>query len=454
MINDRGVFPVAEDAPACEEQPLPRTLALCLWALIFTCFMLPGRDGPAAAGGVDWIAFLKLGTRTAVFLWLGISLMRQRRCLQRDRVVTYFAALGVFVCWAVLSCFWSALTYISLGQAFGLTVLFLMAVHISIGSRGERNICRLLWHLETGLLIWSTVILMINRFFPELGGLDRFNPGIVHPTTAAATASLGLVLLLASRLLWGWTWTRVQLWPGVVIYITLLLLAANRTTTFLSLVLLIGMVVAFSDRRVLSALLVLTSLGSGAYLTLDPNWTALESTAGVVFEHIQRGEYGSIQSFSGRTEMWETVWQSYLQAPWIGHGYFVTSPRGELFVWGVWLNWTAHNVFLQLLATTGLVGAMLLGCGLCVPLTQTLRWRATSQHHRRLARLILVLVVWYFVWGLFNESWLGPIEPESVIFWAMLGLAVGMVPRLTERSRSHEMRAHSDSEAFSTLIPG
>jgi O-antigen ligase len=121
----------------------------------------------------------------------------------------------------------------------------------------------------------------------------------------------------------------------------------------------------------------------------------------------------------------------------------VTSAHGEFLMWGMWANWTAHNFALQVLATTGLVGALLLALGLSLPLARAWTRRSHSSWNRRLWYLILLFGAWYFVWGLFNESWLGPLEPESVLFFAVLGLAAGAPQR-------HSAYAGSASELEAT----
>ena len=43
----------------------------------------------------------------------------------------------------------------------------------------------------------------------------------------------------------------------------------------------------------------------------------------------------------------------------------------------------------------------------------------------RVASLTLGVAAWYFGWGVFNSSVLGPLQPESVVFFCVLGLACG-----------------------------
>jgi O-antigen ligase len=123
--------------------------------------------------------------------------------------------------------------------------------------------------------------------------------------------------------------------------------------------------------------------------------------------------------------MWSTVWTSYRQSPWIGHGYFVSSPRGELRVWGNWANWTAHNMALQTLVSTGVIGMGLLAWAVGGPFVRMPRWRRATLHHQKIAWLLGMIAIWYLIWSLFNESIVGQMTPDSVVFFALLGLAAG-----------------------------
>jgi O-antigen ligase len=417
-------------------------LAVCSWLLMLTCFTLPGRFGPETADALDGIALLKLSVRLGTLAVLSLVLLRSRHLPHGGEVLFGLAPLGLFVAWSLLSTAWSPLKSVSLGQSVGLAVLFVIALTTGRACRDETNTRFLLKQLETGLLVFSGLIVLANRVLPQLGSLDRMDPGLIHPTAAASAASLGLVLLVACRLLWGWRWTRVQLVPGVAIYVSLLVLAANRTTLPLTAGILGTLAIWFGGRRLAGITLLAAGVLTTVYVLYDPGWQLAESASAVAVERATRGELEGLHSISGRTDMWVAIWDHYQESPWIGHGYFVTSPRGEFFMWGLWANWTAHSVPLQALVSTGLVGAVLLALGLGLPFARAWTQRSHSPWNTRLWYLILLLGAWYFVWGLFNESWLGSIQPESVVFFIVLGLAAG-----TTHRRSAHAGSASETEA-------
>ena len=46
----------------------------------------------------------------------------------------------------------------------------------------------------------------------------------------------------------------------------------------------------------------------------------------------------------------------------------------------------------------------------------------------RLAVFLTVIGLWYMGWGQLCESFMGPVQPEAVVFFTVLGLAIGAVP--------------------------
>jgi len=239
--------------------------------------------------------------------------------------------------------------------------------------------------------------------------------------------------------------------PGLVVHILLLLIAANRTSLFLTVLLGFILFCVFASRLLVSLFIVAVSIAGTAYVTCDPGWTLAGSAFGDTTTYVSRGQDTDFSDLSGRREMWEVMWGSYRQSPWIGHGHFVSSETGEIYVWYEWTNWTAHNVVLQALVTTGLVGASLLACGVGSPFFRLLRSRRADSHTRKLFHLVLIVGAWFVLWGFFNSSFLGPIEPESVAFFTTFGLAAGhassatcqMAPRRSSGQRASDTFASS-----------
>jgi O-antigen ligase len=327
---------------------------------------------------------------------------------------------------------------VSLGQAGSLMAELLLAGVVAVLWRGERDTSRLLCHLCCSLLAVTVVVLAAHVVSADLSGLTRGGEmegslGIVHPTSAGATASLGLLLLVGSRLLWGWRWPAWLLLPGLSLFGLLLGLAASRMALVMGLVILAVMVAWLLSRYLLACAVLVVSVAGTLFLVADPRLESLDGVFRKGEEYFSRGESAeSMSSLTGRTDLWEAIWASFRESPWRGHGYFVTSKDGLLDVWTGPANRTAHNVVLQVMVTTGLIGLGLFLAAwlwLLPPVCRGLRRDTAS---RKLGRLLLLIAAWYLGWGQLCESFMGPIQPEAVVFFVLLGLALanarGFVP--------------------------
>jgi hypothetical protein len=55
-------------------------------------------------------------------------------------------------------------------------------------------------------------------------------------------------------------------------------------------------------------------------------------------------------------------------------------------------------------------------------------------------RFAVACGLWYLGWGMVNESVAGPMAPESVVFYVVLGLLVGVTTSATVREFHAESR--------------
>jgi O-antigen ligase len=213
-----------------------------------------------------------------------------------------------------------------------------------------------------------------------------------------------------------------------LLHAVVLLLAVNRVSLFLTIVLVPCIIIFYSNRQLALAAVVALCVAATGYIVLDPGFQYMESFLGTASNYANRGQVAEdLLALSGRQEMWETIWESCQQSIWLGHGYSVCSPTGELFIWYEWSNWTAHNVVLQCLMSTGLVGLTLLMWALARIGYQWMRNYYRGRLSRELTVFLIVMCLWNVVWGAFNSSFLGPVSPESVTFYVLIGLAVGAI---------------------------
>jgi O-antigen ligase len=172
------------------------------------------------------------------------------------------------------------------------------------------------------------------------------------------------------------------------------------------------------------AILAISSLAA-VYLCLDPALQVVEESVDSTTRYLMRHEsVESLQSLTGRTALWTAVWIESLKTPLQGCGYFVTSQNGLLDVWSGPANRTAHNLLLQVFASTGLIGLGLFLWGLGRIVRCAVRTLPRSDEGRLVGMALLVVACWYAGWSQLCASFMGPIQPESIVFFSCLGLAL------------------------------
>lgn len=434
-------------------------LAAALLALV--SFSLPGRESPDSAGGLDWIALAKFAIRLGVIVWFGgyccwqlmnLGAVSRHRQIARGALPNRYASLLVpwfaFTAWSGVTIVWSPLKSVSAGQWLGLLALVIFAQAIALRYRpafetpssvSQRTWTGLVVQLYWILWLYSVLLLGVHTVAPELSGLDRSiqlagNNGFIHPTAAGATSSLGIVLaaILCLRSL-----TRFKYLVAVssLAHLVVLFMAESRAALAMAAitVILCGTLLVSTRARgwamfAIGAILLL-------YLFVDPGFDILASGFAGTTEYIQRGQStAQLSGVSGRVEMWQAIWEQAERSPWIGHGYFVTSSTGKLDVWDGPSNHDAHHVLLQVLVTTGGIGLLLFAWALLRSLygLAVVAWSASGpkdrESRRELAWLLAMLAIWFGGWSQGCVTFLGPIRPESVLFFVLLGLLAAASP--------------------------
>ncbi len=425
MTDEPEICPAEPSAAT----PWFRVALFCSWLLMAITFSIPTltRIAPRSLGSLDVVSLIKLFTRFSIMMILGIMLLKFWHHPKRPRVMQFLMPLAFFVGWAIISTGWSALWAVSLGQASSVLVLLVLAINLGIQCNTSEDISRILRNLVIVMLTISAITLTIFLAFPHTGSLNRAAQGILHPTNAAANAGLGLVILIAAKLIWNWKWSRHLILPGSLLFSTLLYFAANRMSVGLVLLLTAIMLFFLTDRVFFTGFLFVVACSAALYITADPGLAGIHEFFESFTRYIRRGQtVDQLAAFSGRMEMWQVMWGSFQESPWIGHGYFVTSKTGSLYVWFREGNWTAHNMLLQVLVGTGGIGLFLFLRGILRPARDFIRSFLWQGQHPRLGLFYLIITLWYGIWSLTNESIAGPLMPESVAFYSILGLATGI----------------------------
>jgi hypothetical protein len=403
-----------------------RMVLACIWMLMFNIATLADKAGDANES-LSIPGLLKVATRATTLGLLLMVFARTWSDARRGPIVRQMLPWLCFGGWAVMSTAWSPLMTFSLGQSVSLILLLVLSYSIAMVTPKMKDVSQISSHLCFALVLLGAALIIANVVAPETFNFARDTvTGGFHPTNASSTAGLGLLLIVSARFSFGWRWTRLLLWPSVLIHCAALYLAHNRASIIATTIVVSGFVLLQASAGWRWLILSAASLATAIYITLDPGFSVVTQGAGEIVQYMARDQSAEqLAAFSGREEMWTAQWASFLRSPWIGHGYFVCSETGFMKVWYTWANWTAHNFWLQVLVGTGIVGGALIAWALISYAVHLVRARGTGVGLQRLISIGAAVLIWQICWGLTNESFVGPLQAESIVFFVVLGLVTG-----------------------------
>ncbi|MFK7770244.1 MAG: O-antigen ligase family protein [Mariniblastus sp.] len=398
---------------------------MCAWIIMLFVFYLPDRDAVISIGGMDLLATGKALSRVgSLGLLLALNLMMTRQ-VQIRVIFFYMGGFFVFLAWSLLSVTWSALPTISSGQVLSLSVMMVLGATIARIVETNDDARIVLTHLSMILLL-RAVIMVICWSMTGGVGVSREENSFFHSTDAAETSTLGMLVLTVAHLGFPTRVSRLLYFPGILVFLATFIIAQNRLSLVITPPLLLATMLMNGNRKAILVLCFLGCVAVPAYMLCDPGLENVSRALGQTEEFAMRsGGDETVSTLSGRTELWEAIWEHYVQSPIIGLGYFVTSTTGELNVWGATHNYTAHNQLFQVLATTGIIGLAIFLLAMVIPARLLLSKAIENSSAGRAARSLGVIFLWLIMWGFLNSSFNGPIGSSSVVFWCIIGVTIG-----------------------------
>ncbi|MEM7455497.1 MAG: O-antigen ligase family protein [Planctomycetota bacterium] len=418
---------------------------------VFATFNLPGRKH-MQPGDLDLAGIIKVLVRAVSVAALGWIVFAHLKIGDVRKITARHSAWLLFTAWAITTTAWSPLKSFTLGQSGGQAVLAMLSICVAMSVMHFR-IYLFITLLST--TFYCLVYGVGSLVLPDMIDIGRSSvDAVIHPTALGAASSLGLLIVFGIWLTSETRWLRISAWLLVPVLVVSLLAAHNRLSILLTVLVGTAMFVSKGRSHLLAAFSVVTCLFTLTYVLVDPGLVHVEAVSGTGAEFLQRGQStNQLTQLSGRAEMWTAMWKSYLDAPILGHGYFVSSRTGRILVWHVEMNHTAHNVWLQGLVSTGLIGTLaLFAWCLNVARMQFSIWlggwsASSSRPFNRIPETSLLPVAvmfWFFAWTMLNASILGPLRPESVVFAVSTGTIAGRfhLTTLANKAAVHAAAAH------------
>jgi O-antigen ligase len=282
-----------------------------------------------------------------------------------------FVILNLFVCWTVVSSLWSPNPMLSIAKGMELSAVTMAAImFVTITSQIASQTCANNKPLETtlaGALVTVLGILIVaNLFFwgtplpttgnealplhllgeepPALIDRPRLILAYAHPLLTGDFLALSVICLFAAG------WHRILKVIGIPILLGLLWLADARGPELAVLAALIAMTLLQLKRNRTLAITTTLVISLGLMIAMVFQDGLLKAVAALFTD--------DVYTLNSRTELWPKAFGYILEQPITGYGYYAS--RYLLMKDFIWAG-HAHNSFIEVLLTTGLVGLVLLG---------------------------------------------------------------------------------------------
>jgi exopolysaccharide production protein ExoQ len=124
------------------------------------------------------------------------------------------------------------------------------------------------------------------------------------------------------------------------------------------------------------------------------------------------GSVEELFTFTGRTLIWEVVWELIKESPYFGYGYAsskVIIPLNFETSWG-WTTVNSHSFMLQLLLSTGFIGSLPIFLLISFQFYRLLTFKG---------RLSSALFVFVLVTGILESGAIGPIPNFMTLVWLL-----------------------------------
>jgi O-antigen ligase len=401
-------------------------LLFAIWTLSLGSYRPAGREMPHDLSSVDPIALFKVVTRVLSFLMLGYAMLKSVRSSRFQFAIIRHRLfpLALFASWAILTALWSPLKAFSLGKSFGLPILLMITAVTALLCAQEQRFSGILYHLSLAYLFISIANLLGYVFFP-MDGIDPRGGLFMQKNEAAQVADLGILIPFLCWFNFPWRWIQKVIIPAFLVHTIVIILANSRTATFtLVFVLAVSLWFYLDFKRIMVVALIPSVLLLIVFFH-DSFANSVDAISSRVVTYIMRGQtQDEFTYFTGRPDKWKLAFQGFMESPIIGNGYDVTNTTGYQFLYGREEMMSAHNLFLFILAGTGLVGMALFlwGIGhLLLPLLCCLRGPM-----RGLSLFVLLALLWFFSVGVMELSFLSSVGMPGIGGFIMLGIAIGI----------------------------
>jgi exopolysaccharide production protein ExoQ len=327
----------------------------CILVLLFFAMQgaIPGIAPNQAAemtnaAATSWMKIAGIGSQLIVDGWIAALVVHQCRRLYRLRFALQWSA--VFAAWAALSSLWSQdpVTTARRSIAFVLACLFGLYFAARFPVRKQLFLfcmTMLVAALASSILAWRVPSIGLEASTGHFGNWQ----GIFTQKNAC-----GRAMVFAIAAIFSFGRLNVTRLGCLLLFTAVLIMSGSRGAWAIAAVVLglyVFLMLLFRSAPSARAML----LGVSIVLAVATAWAAW------VYFPLLVALMGRDATLTGRTAIWQQVWEAILRHPWLGYGFsaFWQGLKGESFYVILALRFVlfhAHNGFLEIWLELGLPG--------------------------------------------------------------------------------------------------
>jgi O-antigen ligase len=295
------------------------------------------------------------------FLFLVSIICLIPRAKDFSKIIMKEKFLSLFIIWALITVIWSPEPFVSFKRLFQIISISLTFTVFLTYVRNENQVLKYFKYILYPYLILSiaAVFVIPAAIDPEFLSWRGFT---AHKNTLG---QFGLISVVTCYVIYrSESSFYAKLFAGSMIFISIALLAGSLSSTA---ILTFLIVIAFGSVLMIDR--VFKPLGiSRAASVITTSILLLIIVLLVVWvpeiDTLIPQLFGKDSSFSGRTYLWEYIWEEVQKHPLHGTGYqgfwITDSPRiTALYTFFVWLPNQSHNGYLDIMNETGMIGLLL-----------------------------------------------------------------------------------------------
>jgi O-antigen ligase len=298
------------------------------------------------------------------FILLVVRWKKVLYLISKDKFIWSLVAL------AVLSILWSANSTITQTRIIGLIGTSLFGVYLATRYTLEQQLKILGWTFGISLVLSLVFIVLL----PQYGVMTGVHAGAwrgIYPhknTTGIVMVLTSIVFLLLAI---SNKEKRLLFYIGLGLSVTILLLARSTSSLFNFVNLISTLFLFYALRLRVDKMVPLISM----LLTLGTTILVIIQTNADVF----LAYFNKSSDLTGRSQLWVAVLDMIWTRPWLGYGYgaFWAGEGSEAeTIWNIvgWKAPFAHNGWLDIWLTLGLVGLILCAIGYAFSVLRSIYW--------------------------------------------------------------------------------